>query len=64
MARVPAMLTEELNNLILVLQPRHIDIEVHPVDALDRNLDMIAYDLGDTWCYHLSGFVVARLCLL
>jgi len=37
------------------LQPRHITIEVHPVDARHRDLHMIAENIRHTLCYHRRG---------
>ena len=39
--RLPAMLAEEPHHPLFVLQPRHKDVEVHPVDPLDRQRHMI-----------------------
>src|SRR6266700_3344133 len=49
------MRAEELDDSLLVLQARHEHVEVHPVDPLDRQLDMTANDLGHALCYHLPG---------
>jgi hypothetical protein len=31
-----------------ILQARHIDVEIHPVDALDLEQHVISEDIGDT----------------
>src|SRR5258705_11724851 len=49
------MRAEELDDSLLVLQARHEHVEVHPVDPLDRELDMTADDLGNVLCYHPLG---------
>ena len=53
--RLPAMSPEELHNSLLGLQPRHIDIQVHPVDPLDRKLHVMVEDIGYALCYHRTG---------
>ena len=53
--RLSAMLPEEPHDPLLVLQPRHIDVEVHPVDPFDRKLHMMAEDIGHALCYHRPG---------
>jgi hypothetical protein len=52
------MPSEELHNSPLGLQLGHIDVEVDPVDPLDRKLHihMMAEDLGHALCYHACGF--------
>src|SRR6266851_10016372 len=49
------MLAEEPDNPLFVLQPRHIDVEVHPVDPLNCELHMAVDDLGNALCYHPLG---------
>ena len=49
------MLAEKPHNSLFVLQLRYIDVEVHPVDPLDRELDMLAENIGYALCYHLAG---------
>src|ERR1700676_1472736 len=49
------MRAEELDDSLLLLQPRHEHVEVHSVDPLDRQPDMTADDLGHALCYHLLG---------
>jgi hypothetical protein len=49
------MVSEEAHNPKLGLQPRHLDVEVHPVDSFDRKLHMIHDDIGDALCYHAHG---------
>jgi hypothetical protein len=44
---MPTMAAEEGGDPALVLQPRHVHVEVHPVDALDFQGDVLAQDLGD-----------------
>jgi hypothetical protein len=39
--RLPAVFAKEMYNHLLALQPRHIDIEIHPVDAFNRKHHMI-----------------------
>src|SRR5258708_19181523 len=53
--RLTAMLAEETHNPLLDLQPRHVDVEVHPVDPLDRELDILAENIGYALCYHLAA---------
>ena len=53
--RLAAVFAEEPDNPELALQPRHVDVEVHPVDALDRKRDMPAENIGDALCYHAPG---------
>jgi hypothetical protein len=53
--RLAAMVPEEAHYPKLGLQPWHIDVEVHPVDALDRKLHMILEDIGNALCYHAPG---------
>ena len=50
--RLAAVLAKEAHDPALALQLRHIDIEVHPVDAFDRKPDMAAENIGDALCYH------------
>jgi len=49
------MLAEEPDNPLFVLQPRHKDVEVHPVNSLNRELHMTADDFGNVLCYHPLG---------
>ena len=53
--RLATMVTEEPDNPLFVLQPRHKHVEVHPVDPLDGQLYMTADDLSHTLCYHPLG---------
>jgi hypothetical protein len=53
--RQSAMSTEELHNSLFGLQPRHIDVEVHAVDPLDRKLHVMTEDIGHALCYHPHG---------
>src|SRR4029453_1525933 len=62
--RLFAMVAKEPHNSLLALQPRHIDIEIHPVDAFDRKHHMITEDVGDGLCYHVSGSGRAVICPL
>ena len=45
--RVAAVLAEEVHHAAYMLELRHIHVEVHPVDALDFQRDVLAQDLGD-----------------
>jgi hypothetical protein len=49
------VLAKEAHDTALALQLRHIDIEVHSVDAFDRKPDMAAENIGDALCYHSAG---------
>jgi hypothetical protein len=42
------MVPEERGHAAFVLQLRDIGIEVHPVDALDFQRDVLPQDFGDT----------------
>ena len=53
--RLTAMLAEEPHDPLLGLQSRDIDVEVHPVDPLDRKLHMVAENVGHALCYHPAG---------
>ena len=53
--RLAPVLAEEPYNPLFGLQPRHIDVEIHPVDALHRQLHMIAENIRHTLCYHRRG---------
>ena len=53
--RLPAMLAEKPHNPPLGLQPRHINVEVHPVDPFDRKLHMLAENIGHALCHHPNG---------
>ena len=46
---------EETGRPVRALQPRHIDVEVHPVDPLDRQSDVIAENFRHALCYHPPG---------
>jgi hypothetical protein len=41
---------KELDNSLFVLEARHIDVEIHPVDALNCELYMTGEDLGYGLC--------------
>jgi hypothetical protein len=45
--RLPAVPPEERGDPALVLQPRHVRVEVHAVDTLDLQGDVLTQDLGD-----------------
>src|SRR5262249_22472502 len=62
--RLSTMLAKEPHNSLLGLQPRHIDVEVHPVDAFDRKHHMITEDIRDGLCYHSPGSGRAVICPL
>jgi len=53
--RLPAMRTEEAHCPIRALQGRHIEVEIHSVDPLDRQPHVIAEDIGHALCYHPHG---------
>src|SRR6266849_4093881 len=53
--RLATMFAEESDNPPFILQPRHIDVEVHAIDAVDRQLHMTADDLSHALCYHPPG---------
>jgi len=38
-----------------MLQLGHVDVEVHPVDPLDRQFNVMAEDIGYALCYHRQG---------
>ena len=44
--RVPAVVAEEADHAALILQAGHVQVEGHPVDALDLQGDMLGEDLG------------------
>ena len=46
--RQPQMLLEIADHPAHMLQPRLVDVAIHPVDALDLEDDMVGEDLGDT----------------
>ena len=46
--RQAQMLLEIADHTTHMLQPRLIDVAIHPVDALDLEDDMVGEDLGDT----------------
>jgi len=49
------MFPEEPNDPLFVLQAGHKDVEVHPVDPLNRELHMMTDDLRYILCYHFPG---------
>jgi hypothetical protein len=53
--RLSAMFPEKPNDSLLVLQAGHIDVEVHPIDPLNRELHMTTDNLRHTLCYHPPG---------
>ena len=46
--RQPELLMDVTDQTGGILQPRHVDVEIHPVDALDLEDDMLGNDIGDT----------------
>jgi len=52
---VTAVETEERSYPLRTLQPRDVDVQVHPIDPFDRH--MLIDDLADSACYahHRSG---------
>ena len=53
--RLAAVLAEKPHNSLLRLQPRHIDVEVHAVDPLDRKFHMMGKNFRHALCYHHPG---------
>jgi hypothetical protein len=49
------MFPEKPDDPLFVLQAGHKDVEVHPIDPLNRELHMTTDDLGNTLCYHRPG---------
>ena len=49
------MITEKAHRAVRALQPWHVDVEVHAVDPLDCQPDMIGEKLGHTLCHHHPG---------
>jgi len=45
----------QCDNPALALQTRHVDVEIHPVDAFDRKLHMAIENIGHALCYHAPG---------
>ena len=43
---MPAMTAEELRHPVLTLQGRNVHVEVHPVDALQLERDVLIEDFG------------------
>jgi hypothetical protein len=52
---LPAMVAEKAHRSVRALQQWHVDVEVHAVDPLDRQSDMIGEKLGHRLCYHHHG---------
>ena len=46
---------KEPGNVLVALQGRHVNIEVHPVDPLDRQGHVITQYLRNALCYHCPG---------
>jgi hypothetical protein len=46
--RVPAVFAEKRGDPTLVLQPGHVHVQVHPVDALHFQRDVLGQDFGNT----------------
>jgi hypothetical protein len=44
---VAAMIAPEVGDPLVGLEPRDVEVEVHPVDALDLEGDVILEDIGD-----------------
>lgn len=44
--RRPAMKPKEVRHASIILQPRLIDVEIHPVDALHLQRHMLVEDIG------------------
>ena len=44
--RLPAMVAQKAHRPVGALQPWHVDVQVHAVDPLDRQSDMIGEQLG------------------
>src|SRR5215472_15054695 len=44
-----------VQHTLFALQARHIDVEVHPIDPLDRQPHMMLDDLRYTLCCHPPG---------
>jgi len=41
------VIAEESRNVLLALQPRDVDVEIHPVDALQFECDVVSQDVVD-----------------
>jgi hypothetical protein len=53
---VAAMKTKELRHATFALQHRHVDVEVHPVDALQLEGHMILENVGNAlWYAHVGS---------
>jgi hypothetical protein len=50
-----ALLAKEADRPMGALQPRDIDVQVHPVDRFDCQLAQIGENSGDALCYHPAG---------
>ena len=53
--RQSTMLAEKPHYSLFMLQLGHVDVEVHPVDPLDRQFNVMAEDIGHALCYHRKG---------
>jgi hypothetical protein len=53
--RLTTVMFEEPHNARFGLQLRNVGVEVHAVDALDRQRHMPAEDFGYALCYHPHG---------
>src|SRR5580658_62827 len=53
---VAAVTAEKLGDSAFALQHRHVDIEIHPVDALQLESHMVIEDIGDAlWYAHFGS---------
>ena len=59
--RLPTVFAEEVHRPQGALQPRDINVQIHPVDRLDRQPHMIAEDRRDILCIIFAAPVV-RFC--
>jgi hypothetical protein len=57
---VTAVTAEKLRDSALTLEPRHVDLEVHPVDALQLKGQMVIQYLGDAVVRSFSAPVRLR----
>jgi hypothetical protein len=48
--QLAAMLPEEPDNPLFLLEIRHIDVEIHQIDSLNCELHMMGDDLGYALC--------------
>jgi hypothetical protein len=57
-ARAATVVQEEPNSAPLALQLRYIDVGTNPVDAFDRELDLILKDYRHALCRGAPGLQV------